>query len=1272
MKKYFVLFAFLFAFLFFSFNSFSAMVSNEENSQQQDFFLENEFQQFESEEDLIYDILRQEENFPLGFQGYLVEFEEEPVLVKKIELEKRALKNKGTFVGKTPVLELIVITPEEVPGRLERYSNKLEKNNEKIKLKISEKVSEKEIVGEYKNSFNGIALNVSASEINEIEKIRGIKRVTPNYEVKAMLMDSVSQINADDVWLLDEDGNNCDETGKDCLTGKGVTIGIIDTGVDYTHGDLGGCLGEGCKVIGGYDFVNNDNDPMDDHGHGTHCAGIAAGNGVLKGLAPDAQIYAYKVLDSGGSGYSSNIIFAIERSVDPNQDGNFSDHLDVISMSLGGFGNPDDPLSLAVDNAVDNGVIAVIAAGNDGPREQTIGSPGTARKAITVGAVDKNNNIAGFSSRGPVIWEDENGEEKIIIKPDIIAPGVDICAAQYDSAWDDRKCLDDSHVAISGTSMATPHVAGAVALLKQKNPLWTPEEIKASLKGTAVDLGYEVNEQGYGEVDVLETVGLEGKPLIAEFSFELVDSEEFLEISSFLINSEIFDKAIFFYKDFEKEEPWKEICSSELSEKISCSLDLKSLEDSEYIIKLVLYKNGLESNFYNFYNFESAKIKSPLNLYEYDSRYDSEKVIHRSDEPIIIDGTAKGFNFEKYELFFCLEGYASLSEGCSLISSSNKKVENNFLGVLNLPESFSSGFYEIVLRVSRNGKEVGNKIKIYIETDLQEGWPINYPTKFYSGGELERSPTNQPTIVDVDNDGKKDLVFAYGKIINVLNYKGESLKGWPVEVGVYMQHGVSVADINNDGFMEIVTGGGFGVLHVLNHDGSYVFDPFSKSFGESINCPVISDINNDGNLDIIFSDYGSTVWVVDYRGNSVEGWPKILNFSQQAPNLYQNLPSSAISIADINNDSYKELFIIGSLQTGGLEEDNLAIIFALDSKGNNLEGWPKSIKGISPNVNPNIILADLNNDKALDILVGLGNGTIYAWNLDATNLEGWPISSKNDNEFATDLRADEISVADLNNDGNLEVLFTKGEGYLFGAGCLFVYDSLGKEWGNFPVCGGCKLLIPTRPSNLPIIANLDEDSEMEIITGSSGHREVNHLTAFYAFNDDGSIVQGFPKYLDRSIAGNVVPVGDLDNDGDNELFVCSKRGNMFVYDLPGQTGFDEWPQFQHDPQHTGNYHYKIFEPEPYSQSKIFNNNSEAISGNLKMILQKKVNGEWINVDLAVEQQIYIPAFESVDLNTLWNTIGVSAKSSGDYRIYVELFSLENEIITTSFKEFKVQ
>ncbi|MCP4249147.1 MAG: S8 family serine peptidase, partial [bacterium] len=211
-----------------------------------------------------------------------------------------------------------------------------------------------------------------------------------------------------------------------------------------------------------------------------HVAGIAAADGVVTGVAPNAQILAYKVLDATGSGYSSAVIAALETAVDPDGDPATDDGADVANLSLGAPGDPDDPLSQAVDTAVDAGMVVVVAAGNSGSSPQSVLSPGTARKAITVGSTYKSDVIAQSSSRGPVIWQGG-----AIIKPDIVAPGASICSSRWDSAWLGRECIDQAHIAISGTSMATPHVAGAAALLLDAHPDWTPAEVKMALRDTA-------------------------------------------------------------------------------------------------------------------------------------------------------------------------------------------------------------------------------------------------------------------------------------------------------------------------------------------------------------------------------------------------------------------------------------------------------------------------------------------------------------------------------------------------------------------------------------------------------------------------------------------------------------------------------------------------------------------------------------------------------------------------------------------------------------------
>lgn len=392
-------------------------------------------------------------------------------------------------------------------------ADKIKEKNDKFieaKSRVASKLTSKAKLKSDLQIINGVAADIDLDSLNELSISQDVKKVELDREVKVVLDTSLDQVKAKDVWgLVDSSGN--------AVTGIGKKIAIIDTGVDYKHPDLGGCLGSSCKVIGGFDFINNDSDPMDDHGHGTHVAATAAGKGLLYGVAPDANILAIKVLSSGGSGTWSQVISGIQYATDPNKDGDSSDHVDVASMSLGGGGDPDDAVSLAVDNSSSAGVVNVIAAGNSGPSSSTIASPGTARTAVTVAASCKQSQIgtnsycsgpiASFSSRGPLVW---NGVD--IQKPDIAAPGVLICAARWGTSFSSAPtCFDSSHVRISGTSMATPHIAGVAALLLQASPSLTPSQVKQTLKSTARNLGVSYNDQGAGEVDAKAAIPISQK-----------------------------------------------------------------------------------------------------------------------------------------------------------------------------------------------------------------------------------------------------------------------------------------------------------------------------------------------------------------------------------------------------------------------------------------------------------------------------------------------------------------------------------------------------------------------------------------------------------------------------------------------------------------------------------------------------------------------------------------------------------------------------------------
>lgn len=289
------------------------------------------------------------------------------------------------------------------------------------------------------------------------------------------------------------------------LTGKGIRIAVLDTGV-YPHPDLTRPVN---RIVAFKDFVGCRKCPYDDNGHGTHVAGDAAGNGWMskgkyRGPAPKAGIVAVKVLNRFGNGSDSTIIKGIEWCIANRK----RLKLRILSMSLGGPAPgslKDDPLSQAVEKAVRAGLVAVVAAGNEGPLPRTIDSPGNAPSAITVGAVDDRRTVREaddtptfFSSRGP----SRNGSKK----PDLVAPGEAIISLRSPGSFLDRSLpwlrVGKGYFTLSGTSMSTPIVSGAVAQLLQKKPCLTPAQVKKTLKKHAFPLKYGMNTVGSGVIDM--------------------------------------------------------------------------------------------------------------------------------------------------------------------------------------------------------------------------------------------------------------------------------------------------------------------------------------------------------------------------------------------------------------------------------------------------------------------------------------------------------------------------------------------------------------------------------------------------------------------------------------------------------------------------------------------------------------------------------------------------------------------------------------------------
>ena len=325
---------------------------------------------------------------------------------------------------------------------------------------------------------------------------------------------NITKVKADQVWDLG-------------YTGAGVVVAVVDSGVNYNHLDLADHLWDGGEEFPhhGYDIVNNDNDPMDDKGHGTHCAGTVLGDGTagsLTGIAPEATLMCVKSIRGDGFGGAVNIAGGMEWSVEHG--------CDLISMSLGmvNAGVADKEILRRTCEAVlDAGIVALVCAGNEGQIQFYCPIPNNVRVpascpppyldpdqmansgplscVVAVGAVNYNDVAADFTSRGPVTWQDtEFGDYAYnpgigLIRPDVCAPGVGIKSLDYENT--------SGYTNMDGTSQATPCVAGIVALMLQKNPELTPAEICRILEETSVKLTpTKSNVTGVGRVDALATV----------------------------------------------------------------------------------------------------------------------------------------------------------------------------------------------------------------------------------------------------------------------------------------------------------------------------------------------------------------------------------------------------------------------------------------------------------------------------------------------------------------------------------------------------------------------------------------------------------------------------------------------------------------------------------------------------------------------------------------------------------------------------------------------
>jgi serine protease AprX len=282
---------------------------------------------------------------------------------------------------------------------------------------------------------------------------------------------------------------NADFAHKRGYIGTGITVAVMDTGIVY-HPDFDN------RVILFKDFTSRRTIAYDDNGHGTHVCGIIGGTGFTSrgkymGMAPGVKLIMLKVLDKLGNGNTSQVLQALQWIIENKE----KYRIRIVNISVGMLNSAKQEerkqLLAAVEEVWNHQVVVIVAAGNNGPAEGSVTIPGMCKTVITVGSCDDDKRdqrhrgmVPGYSGRGPT--------ENCIVKPELVAPGTKIQSCSTNMFYETK----------SGTSMATPVVTGAVALLLSRYPYLTPAQVKLRLYETATDIGKDKNIQGWGKIDV--------------------------------------------------------------------------------------------------------------------------------------------------------------------------------------------------------------------------------------------------------------------------------------------------------------------------------------------------------------------------------------------------------------------------------------------------------------------------------------------------------------------------------------------------------------------------------------------------------------------------------------------------------------------------------------------------------------------------------------------------------------------------------------------------
>ncbi len=987
------------------------------------------------------------------------------------------------------------------------------------------------------------------------------------------------------------------------------------------------------------------------------------------GTAPDATLYAFKVLDANGHGTDRDILAALDRSLDPNGDGSIKDRLDVVSISLGGYGNPDDVLSQAVDRVVDAGVVAVIAAGNCGPGGSpfqcmrmgdynTIESPGTSERAITVGAIDNLDNLASFSSRGPVVWT--NGT---ILKPDVLAPGVNVIST----------LPGNTYGSISGTSMATPHVTGVVALMKQVHPDWTPDDIKTALKSSSRDISLSWHQQGFGAVQAPDAVFRDKDTFLVNaprfgLGVATIELNLFNALQASSISLE-YGKGLrpnnWINVSIEKNEIQgakivKDVSTFELEEGEIYTFRAKSNLNEE---RFIIVPDNLDTRELPKPHVYPARGLVPLSIGVHPSVSSREKIKGYSLEyrPTGTDA------WSTTHLLSCnpAKGQEYKPAPRELCNNLGAREQRFFLNTSFISEA---GLYDIQARLIYQEHEiVENQTRLLFDPTLRPGFP--QPLSYGEVGSIYAGDF-VPVVSNLVEDSGQEIIiyrgrYGYDPYTTVFVYRADGSLVWSTDVGRDLTAGnvgissfsvpvlgditddardeilVSITPIKPATLSPILTR-----LYALNAAG-YLVDGWPIEIPTSIYPRfVVADLDRDLENEIIVQSNGVPSGANETL--SIIRGTEIVNQWAIPQSSFLGIYSPAVG----NFDDDPELEIVVAVAPIYDYETINATIIVYNADGSVVPGWPV-ILPIYPTNNYVPVVGDLNRDGKDDIVVGgimsLGkdeenlsriDGLLYVLHGNGTLYQGYPQSlgfvKHTGYHAVARYPVGSSALVNVDDTSDIEIATLTAGSYID----EYLVDL---RHANGTSVAGWPQKVPSPALAVeygPTIADVSGDGRQDILVANGNtvidatyvDKNEKHVKngGVFAWHANGTLVAGFPKgtqYL--SVASPVV--ADLDGDGKAELVGTSsfdinaannqplRRGSLYVWDINSSATSEEetWTMYRRDSIHSA-----CAECYPIADFEIeaFSGGDNGLEPQGTVILSKKYPAAIVyNESLSVEQ-----------------------------------------------------